>query len=201
MVALLLGAVLPAAAAPPIAAEVAKAQKIVEGDERLKDNVAIIQALDEPGVRKSLPDHVCVAVVIRQFPVARDVPEGLSATNVFAVDHDGKVTVLKDGKELEKFFKAQLRASKGDDELKDAARAWARLVSVLYCDGVYRFRLMDDAKVAGDAGARTATGSVSVMIGGSGTITGKLTFDADGKLKEATHEAKLIRSPRPRLPK
>jgi hypothetical protein len=201
LVALWLGMVWQAAAADPPAPELTKAKKIVEGDERLKDDVAIIQVLDEPAVRKSLPEHVYVAVVVRQFPVAKTVPEGLAAANVFVVDRDGKVTVLKDAKELEKFFKANLRATKGDDEIKDAARAWARLVSVLHSDGVFKFRVVEDAKVAGEAGARTATMTLGILTGGSGTLTGKVTVDADGKVTQATQEAKIFRGPRPRLPK
>jgi hypothetical protein len=183
---------------PPNAEDIAKAKKIVEEDERLKDRGAIIGAIDDPVVGKALPEHVYVTVIFRQFPVARRLPEGLSGANVFAVDRDGKVTVLKDAKELKKFVIAHSRTAKEDEQLKDAARAWVRLASVLHQDGFYRFKPMDDAtKVAEEDGARTATATVVVMAGGSGTLTGKLTFDADGKVKDATEEAKIRPGPRP----
>jgi len=182
---------------PPSAEEIAKAKKIVEADERLKGR-AIIEAVEDTSVGKVLPDYVFVAVVFRQFPVARPVPPGLSGANVFAVDRDGKVTVLKDVKELEKLFRAHGKAAKDEDQLKDAARAWARLAQVFHQDGFFRFKLMDDAtKVGGEEGARSATATVVAMAGGNGTVTTKLTFDADGRLKEATEEAKLRPGPRP----
>ena len=45
------------------------------------------------------------AVRYRQFPVARLLPEGLRASNVFVVRKDGKLLHVKDNRALEQFFK------------------------------------------------------------------------------------------------
>jgi hypothetical protein len=82
---------------PPTAEEMAKAKKLIAEDEKLKDR-GIIEVIEDPSVATALPEHVYVAVIVRQFPVARPVPEGLSGANVFAVDRDGKVSILKDAR-------------------------------------------------------------------------------------------------------
>jgi hypothetical protein len=201
---LLLLRMLPVAAAPvtgvkpPTADDIAKAQKAVEENEKLKAGGAIIEPIKDEAVGNTLPEYAFIAVWFRQFPIARVLPEGFSASNIFAVDRDGKTTLLKDTKELEKFFRTHLRPTKGEEGLKDTARAYVRLAQQFHNDGFFKFKLMDDAtKVGGEEGARTATATVVAMQGGSGTLSGTLTFDADGKLKEVSEDAKLRRGPRP----
>jgi hypothetical protein len=193
-----------AAAAPapekkgPSAEDVARARKAVEADPKLKTAGAIIQPIEDAAVGKVLPDTVFLAVWFRQFPVARVVPEGLKASNVFAVDRDDKVTVLTDAAGLEKFFRARAVPARGEEALKDAARAWVRLAQQFHQDGFYTFELVDDAtRVGGEEGARTASATVAPMKGGSGTLTATLTFDEAGKLAKVSETDKLRPGPRP----
>jgi hypothetical protein len=183
---------------PPAAEEIAKAVKVVQGDEKLAGRGAAIAAIEDAAVGKVLPEYVFVSVMFRQFPVGRRPPEGLKASNVFAVDREGKVTKLTDTGELEKFFREHLAAAKEDEQLKEDARAWVRLAQQLRQDGFYKFELQDDAtKVSPAGGGKSVTATVVAMRGGSGTLGATLTFDEAGKLTKVAEENKLKPGPRP----
>jgi hypothetical protein len=161
-----------------------------------KDAARVAHVKDE-ALEKTLPDYIFFAVLYPQYPVGRQPPEGLSASNVLAVDKDGKVKVIKDVKVLEELFKANVTA-KDEAKAKDAARAWLRLSQELVQDGFYKFKLMDDAtKVKEEKGNKIASGTVVVMQGGSGMIEATLTFDEKGQLAKAVDDVKVKPGPRP----
>ncbi len=183
---------------PPTPEEIKQATKVVQADEKLTGRGAAIAPIEDAAVGKMLPDYVFVSVLFRQYPVARMVPEGLKASNVFAVDRDGKVTVLTDARGLEKFFQAHLAAVQEDEPLKDAARAWVRLAQQFRQDGFFKFALVDDAtKVRPEDGGKSASATVAAMQGGSGTLRATLSFDEAGKLVKVAEENKLRPGPRP----
>ena len=62
--------------------------------------------LTAPALKQAFPDHQLVNVRFRIFPVARIMPEGLRASNIFAVTKEGKVEHVKDVKAMQKFFQA-----------------------------------------------------------------------------------------------
>src|SRR2546422_483914 len=63
-----------------------KAQKVVvEHLETIKGTAGQIIHLDEPSLGHCFPTDAFFAVRYRQFPVARQLPEGLQASNIFAV--------------------------------------------------------------------------------------------------------------------
>jgi hypothetical protein len=160
---------------------------------KLKGDAGVVQYVKDEDVEAVLPHCYLFSVLFRQFPVARVVPEGLKASNLFAVDGEGKVTVLTDAAALEKFCQAQVTAKKEADK-KAAVRAWLRLSQQYHQDGFYTFALVPDSvKVEG----QKASGVVTVMRGGSGTLRAALTFDDDGKLDKIREEAKLRPGPRP----
>src|SRR6266498_2021907 len=51
-----------------------------------------------PAVRQVFSDYQMVIVRYRIYPIARIMPEGFKASNLFAVDKDGKLEHLKDAK-------------------------------------------------------------------------------------------------------
>jgi hypothetical protein len=173
----------------------AKAEKAVkERLEKFKAVGAIVQYVKDDAVEKAFPNHYVFSVLFRQFPIARRTPEGLKPSNVFAVDGDGKVTVLTDAKELEKFSQKNLAAAKTEAQMKSVVRAWLRLAQQYHQDGFYEFKLMDDAtKVDG----KKASGTVVAMKGGSGTLSATLTFNDAGKISKISEESKLRPGPRP----
>src|SRR5262249_23749511 len=90
--------------AKPTPESIAKAEKAVQEHlEKLKGTGAAVQYIKDDAVEKVFPRYYLFAVLFRQFPVGRVPPKGLKASNLFAVDADGKVTTLTDAKELEKF--------------------------------------------------------------------------------------------------
>jgi hypothetical protein len=183
---------------PPSADDIARAKKVVESDEKLKVKGAIIQPIEDAALGRALPHFVFIAAWFRQFPVARVVPEGLKTSNVFAVDRDGKATLLTDAKDLEKFFRANLAPARDEMALKDAAAAWVRMAQQLYNDGFYKFRLLEDAtKVTPTGEGKTVSATAVVMAGGSGTVGATLTFDEAGKLVKAVEDVRLRPGPRP----
>jgi hypothetical protein len=173
---------------------IAKAEKAARDHlEKLKGSWATVQYIKDEDVEAVSPHHYLFSVLFRQFPVARPLPEGLTASNLLVVDGKGKATVLRDAAALEKFFKTHATAKKEEGK-KAAVRAWLRLSQQYHQDGFYIFDLVPDSvKVE----ARKASGVVTAMRGGGGTLHAELTFDDDGKLDKVREEAKLRRGPRP----
>jgi hypothetical protein len=182
---------------PPTAEDIARARKVVEADPRLRGSGAVVTPIEDDAVGRSLPEYVFVAVLFRQFPVARVPPAGLRASNVFAVDRSGKVAVLTDAAGLEKFFRAHLAPTTDDDRLKDVAAVWMRLSEEFHQDGFFTFKLLDATKVDSSGTNKTASATAGVMRGGSGFLKATLTFDKAGKLTKVEEENRLRKGPRP----
>src|SRR5579871_5344538 len=174
---------------------IAKAEKATRDKlAALKGTSARVEFVKDDAVTSALPNYYIFSVLFPRYPVARRPPsKDLTASNLFAVDDDGKVTILKDAKELEKFFQTNVTA-KSEEQKKRAIRSWLRLAQQYHQDGFYTFRLMDDAtKVDGNK----VSGVVVAMKGGSGMLKATLTFDDDGKLDKVQEEAALRPGPRP----
>lgn len=148
----------------------------------------------EGALAGSFPDHLFVIARFRQYPVARQLPEGLSASNVFAVK-DGKLQHLKDAKALEKFFKDNHPAVKGEKESSVILRAWLTLTQEYHQDGMFKFEVLEKEFAFADEG-KTARGRAIVMQGGNGELAVTLTFD-DGKLAKVKESAQIRPGPRP----
>ena len=188
--------------AAPTADDVQKAEKaIAEKIKELKgDGLLPTQRITHEGLEKAFPQTLFFAAHIRQFPVARVLPEGskIKNQNLFVVGKDGKVEHLTEAKELEKYFRANLPAAKDDGSIKNALHAWLALSPEFIQDGFFKFKIVEDAsKVAADGKGKKATGQVVVMAGGNGEITATLTFDEAGKLTAASDTTKVRAGPRP----
>ena len=153
------------------------------------------QVKDEP-VARSMPAFAFYTVRYRQFPVARETPPGLKASNVFAVDAKGKVQILTTIAELQKFMKASLPAADSKAKLDDAARLAVRLGQEFHQDGFYKFKLEDDSTKV--VPGKSATAKAVVMQGGNGTYVVDLKVDASGKLTSLEEKAVIRPGPRPR---
>jgi len=146
---------------------------------------------------KLFPKQVFVGVRFRQYPVARLLPEGVSAYNLFAYGN-GKLEALKEGAELRKFFQASLPAVKDDAAAKNAAHAWLLLAQELQNDGFFKFKIMDDAiKVTAEKGGRKVAAQSMATSGGNGDVTVTMEFDENGKLTTVEQGGKLKPGPRP----
>jgi hypothetical protein len=148
---------------------------------------------DEEAVQKVLPDYVIVNARYRQGPVARRLPEGMRASNLFAVDKDGKVEHVKDAKALEKFFNTHEPAVKNEKDAKTALAAWLTLAQEYHQDGFYKFEVLEK-EFSYDAG--NVSGRCLATAGGKGEIKAELMYK-DGKLAKADEISKLMPGPRP----
>jgi hypothetical protein len=172
-----------------------KAVDAVKADmDKRKAQGAIILWKEEKGLAKTFPDYDFVVARFRQFPVARQLPEGLSAANVFAVK-DGKLQHLKDVKALQKFFKEHESPVKGEAQAKDAMTSWLALSQEYHQDGMFRFDILEKEYSVENAG-KTIRGRAIVMQGGNGELAVTLTFD-EGKLNQVKESAKIQAGPRP----
>jgi hypothetical protein len=197
------GAVAPAGPTPRegklTADQVARAEKVARKKlEELKGSYGSVQFIRDASLEKVFPRHAFFFVLFRQYPVGRVPPAGLKVSNVFTVGADGKVQVLTDPRQLEKFFRAQLPAGTGDAQLKEETRAWLSLAQQFSQDGFYTFRLVEDSlKVTRVKGGKRGSGTVVAMKGGSGTLSATLTFNESGRLAEVSAITKLRPGPRP----
>lgn len=156
-----------------------------------------VSAQSAAAVKKIFPDYQMVLVRFRLFPVARIMPEGLRASNVYAVDKDGKLELLKDVKTMEKFFRTHHKPAKSEAEAKAILGAWMTLTQEFHQDGMFKFEIQEKQfAVAQDVGLN-ARGRLIVMAGGNGDLIAELDYDKDGKLSKVVEKAKIVPGPRP----
>jgi hypothetical protein len=99
-----------------------------------------VVALTATPLSQAFPGHHFFAVRFRQFPVARILPEGMRASNLFAVMED-KVAHLKTGQALEAFFRAHAPAVKEEADATGVVQSWLWLTQEFVQDGFYKFEL------------------------------------------------------------
>jgi hypothetical protein len=154
--------------------------------------------LDNEALNKAFPKQTFFAVRYRIYPVARKIPEGLAASNLFVVQ-DSKLEHLKDNKSLAAFYQAHL-APVVKDTVDTALSSYLVLSQEFVQDGFYTFEIDAKGFVAGGDGKRitAAKGRAIAMKGGNGEIQVEMKFDDKGKVAEATFDrSKLKQGPRP----
>jgi hypothetical protein len=178
--------------------DIEKAEKAVKGHlDKLKASHGKTERVDDAALDKTVPGYAFFTVMYRQFPIARQLPEGLKSANIFIVGADIKPKLINSAKDLEKFFKDNVRGVTSESKAKDAARAWLRLSQELHQDGFYKFKLEDDSTKVEGKDARTAKAKVVVTQGGNGTLEATLKLDKDGKLTALEESSKIRPGPRP----
>jgi hypothetical protein len=193
-------AVLLLLAVPALAQKYAPAvQKAIDAVRKQMDAVengkgGEIKPQQDDVVLKALPDHKMVIVRFRVFPVARIMPKGMKASNLFAVDKEGKVEHLKDVKGLEKFLNAHAAAAKNEKDARTALAAWLTLTEEFHQDGFFKFEVLEKEFTYADG---KASGRVMVTGGGNGDLKVDLAFDKDGKLAKVEEKAAIRPGPRP----
>jgi hypothetical protein len=180
---------------PAKAAEAAKKQLLEHLGDKAKNGQVI--PIDAPGLKRSFPGYAFFALRFRIYPVARMIPKGMKASNVFAVAKDGRVEHLKDAKMLESFFRKHGPAAKRPDVAGDLVHGWLGLSQEFVQDGFYKFKLgMPEVKTV-DGRVASASDTAVVMAGGNGEMRATLTFDRAGKLDKVDHTQKIRPGPRP----
>lgn len=130
------------------------------------------------------PAYLFYLVRFRQYPVARSLPEPLTANNIFVVSRDGIVRHLTDVNGLETFFKNNLPRVNQRAAAKTAISAWLRLAQEFVQDGMFQFTIPTDRIiVTATKDAMTVTGAAVVVPNGAnrGEVTANMTFTG-GKL-------------------
>lgn len=156
-----------------------------------------VTAQSAVAVKKVLPDHQMVIVRFRIYPVARIMPEGLGASNIFAVSKDDKIEHIKDVKVLEKFIRTHQKAAKTEADAKGILGAWMTLTQEFHQDGMFKFEVLEKQfGVAQDTGLN-ARGRLIVMQGGNGDLIAELEYDKDGKLAKVAEKSTIRPGPRP----
>jgi hypothetical protein len=181
------------------AEDITRAEKAVKDELlRLKGEGGVVAYVKDEDAVRLFPDGYFFSVMFRQFPIARVMPEGLSAANLFVVDGKGKVKVLTDAQSLVKYALDHAGHAKSDEQKKETVRGYLHLSQHLYQDGFFAFSVMEDSlQVKRKEGGATAVGSLVAMRGGSGTIKATLEFAGDGKLTGIKEHAQLRPGPRP----
>jgi hypothetical protein len=194
--ALVLGAGL-AGAGPAGRADKARA-RLDEHLGRLKARGGQVVRVETPAVARALPEVTFFAVRFRQFPVARVLPAGLSASNVFVVSKRGDVQRLAGVPALQKFFQNHGAAVTKAQQAKDAVVAWLTLSEEFHQDGFFKFEILRKEVEVKEAGRGLAAGGRAMVVaGGNGALRVTLHFGPGGRLKEAREEAKIKPGPRP----
>lgn len=184
-----------------------RADDATEAEAKLKEYLGGIKGSEAgrvtllaDGTREAFPDFVLFSHVIPQYPVARQAPAPLSNANVIAVPKQkgGKPVLIKDLKELEKFFKEHARAVKQPAESDDVLKAWLRSAAELAQDGYFKFTVKTGPSLA-SGNTITATGSAPVDPRNmdKGEIKASLTFKS-GKFAAAETKSSVSAGIRPR---
>lgn len=157
-----------------------------------KGDYAQILLRRDPALERMFPKHVFLVARYRQFPVARVLPEGLQASNVFAVDDD-KALLLPNARGLADFFRKHLPPIEKEEQSAAALTAWLDLAQEFHQDGFFRFEILRK-EFSSEKG--TVKGRAIVVQGGNGELGGVLTF-REGKLQGAREFGKIQPGPRP----
>jgi len=152
--------------------------------------------IDAPALKKSFPDYQFFALRFRQFPVARMIPEGMKASNVFAVG-GGKVEHLKDPKTLQAFFSQHGGKATSDEAAGNLVQGWLSLSQEFIQDGFYKFTIGKPEVKSEGGKVASAEDTAVVMAGGNGEIKATLSFDAKGRLTRVSETHKARPGPRP----
>ena len=174
---------------------VAAKKAVLDHLEKIKGASGTVEQVNDEPVGRAMPAFAFYTVRYRQFPIARQTPKGLKASNVFAVDAKGKVQILTTIAELQTFLKASLPAADSKAKLEDAARLAVRFGQEFHQDGFYKFKLEDDSTKA--TPGKSATAKAIVMQGGNGTYVVDLKVDAGGKLTSLEEKTAIRPGPRP----
>jgi hypothetical protein len=150
-----------------------------------------------PAIKGVFADHQLVLVRFRVFPIARVMPEGLRASNIFAVNKEGKIEHLKDVKAMHKFFHANHPVVKNETDAKKVLAAWLTLTPEFHQDGMFKFEVLDKEFTLDTTGELKVSGRATVMQGGNGELKAVLQIDKEGKIAKADETAKIRPGPRP----
>ena len=184
---------------PPLPEEAQKSADAVKAHlQKIKGDYAQLLFMSQAALKKTFPDHQFIIARYRLFPVARQLPEGLSASNIFAVTRkDQQLEHIKDAKALEAFFKKHQPAAKDDAAARRALASWLDLAQEFPQDGLYKFEILEK-DFGGESNDKIASvrGRAIVTQGGKGEITATLDFEA-GKLTKVTVGGKVQPGPRP----
>lgn len=166
--------------------------------EKLKGAHAGLFYKDESSLKKIFPEHQFIVARYRQFPIARVLPEGLHASNVFAVDKkEQKVQLVPDAKSLESFFKNNQVPVKDEATAKTSLAAWLALAQEFLQDGFYKFEVLEkEFSSERNEEIVSVGGRAMVTQGGKGKLGAVLAYK-DGKLTKATETAQIMPGPRP----
>jgi hypothetical protein len=164
---------------------------------KIKGAGAGMSVKNEEAVGKLFPDYIIVNARYRLFPVAKRLPEGMRASNLFAVDKEGKLEHLKDVKTLEKFFRAHAPAVKNEKDAKAVLAAWLTLTPEFHQDGMFKFEVLEKEFALDTKEELKVSGRVTVMAGGNGELKAVLQIDKDGKVAKSEETAKIRPGPRP----
>lgn len=155
----------------------------------------VVQVKSEAVLAEVFPQHAFVAVRFRQFPVARALPKGFTASNILAVSKETKVSHLKEIKDLQTFFRENAAEARTAGTLKQLLAAWLTLAQEHYQDGFYKFEVLEKDFTVNKERTQIR-GRAVVMQGGNGEVTATLDFE-DGKLTKVAEKAALRPGPRP----
>lgn len=160
-------------------------------------NAPPLRPIHDAALRAVFPSYHFFAAIARLYPVARAVPRGLKAQNVFAVK-DATASHLTNARQLERFFRANLVPVTNERLARDTAQAWLLLSSEFVQDGFYQFAVEKDSlKVTPAGNGKQATGKLIVTRGGNGQLVVAMRFDGAGKLVKVTENRKIRPGPRP----
>jgi hypothetical protein len=162
---------------------------------------ATVRQVDNMSLARLFPGHLFYAVIMRQYPIARQPAKPLQMQNIFIADQKGTLKQLTNNKELLAFFRANLQPAKVEDAMKEVTRAWLGLGAEFHQDGLFLFSVpkKDDVKVRAEGNAKQATGQATIAPkgGNGGAVQVTLTFDAAGELVKFSEKAEIRRGIRP----
>lgn len=175
--------------------KVTKAQARIEV--RLKELSArfgTVVPIKDDELGRLFPSHTFFAVRFRMYPVAMAAPEPLQSRNLLIAPKEGPLIQLNTPKQVESFFRANLKPLEKEAAQRDAVRGWLRLSEELTQDGFFKFITQEDSLKVEDG---KATGKTIVTSGGKGEITVALGFDRAGKLTSIQHKSTVMPGVRP----
>lgn len=155
--------------------------------------------LGSESITKSIPGKLIYVLRFRQWPIAIQLPQPLSANNIFVVDKNAPVELITNSEDLKKLMKREVHGIVDNTQARRVLKAWLLLSQELAQDGMYQFEIPESAISRLESHELSMCGKAIVKpIGGnSGEINATICFSPNGDIASIKEKQSLMQGMRP----
>ena len=116
-------------------------------------------------LQKQFSERVFYVLRFMQWPVAVQVPEGLSSNTILVVNKKGKIEKILDEEDLKMFFNKNLKTVSTESDTRNILYVWLFMAKEFAQDGMFQFQQInsDGFKISKTVSGITASGAIKIV--------------------------------------